>query len=125
MLSYPSDEVGNHLIEPDLLDEAGINPWSDVLTEARYRELFGETPHYFTGVDYVSYYRDLIEKEPAAELEIIFANDAREILKHTGYVLTCDIHTRARTKRRSDPGRRQAGAGAGRDFDRAGERQRL
>lgn len=99
MLSYPSDEVGNHLIEPDLLDEAGINPWSDVLTEARYRELFGETPHYFTGVDYVSYYRDLIEKE-GCELEIIFANDAREILKHTGYVLTCDIHTRARTKRR-------------------------
>ena len=99
MLSYPSDEVGNHLIEPDLLDEAGINPWSDVLTEARYRELFGETPHYFTGVDYVSYYRDLIEKE-GCELEIIFANDAREILKHTGYVLTCDIHTRARAKRR-------------------------
>ena len=99
MLSYPSDEVGNHLIEPDLLDEAGINPWSDVLTEARYRELFGETPHYFTGLDYVSYYRDLIEKE-GCELEIIFANDAREILKHTGYVLTCDIHTRARTKRR-------------------------
>ena len=81
------------------MDEAGINPWSDVLTEARYRELFGETPHYFTGVDYVSYYRELIEKE-GCELEIIFANDAREILKHTGYVLTCDIHTRARTKRR-------------------------
>ncbi|MBQ6000167.1 MAG: coenzyme F420-0:L-glutamate ligase [Clostridia bacterium] len=104
-LSYPSDEVGNHLIDPDRLDEAGVNPWSDVLSEARYRELFGETVHLFTGVDYVSYYRSLIEEE-GCELEIVFANDPREILKHTDSVLTCDIHTRARTKRRL----REAGA---------------
>ena len=98
LLSYPADEVGNHLIDLDLLDEAGVNPWSDVLTEARYRELFGETVHHFTGVDYVAYYRELVESE-GCELTILFANDPREALKHTDVVLACDIHTRARTKR--------------------------
>ena len=98
MLGYPSDEVGNALVSLDQLDEAGINPYSDVLTEARYRELFGENPHPFTGVDYVRYYGDLI-RECGAEAEIILANNPREILKHTDCVLNCDIHTRARTKR--------------------------
>ncbi|MBQ2697595.1 MAG: coenzyme F420-0:L-glutamate ligase, partial [Clostridia bacterium] len=82
LLSYPADEVGNHLIDLDLLDEAGVNPWSDVLTEARYRELFGETVHHFTGVDYVAYYRELVESE-GCELTILFANDPREALTHT------------------------------------------
>lgn len=98
MLSYPSDEVGNALLTYDQLDEAGINPYSDVLTLEKYRELFGENKHEFTGVDYVQYYSDII-REAGAEVEIIFANRAQEILKYTDCVLTCDIHTRARTKR--------------------------
>ena len=98
MLSYPSDEVGNELVSLDKLDEAGVNPYSDVLTEAKYRELFGENKHPFTGVDYVQYYGDLI-RECGAEVEIIFANDCRAILKYTKNVLNCDIHTRFRTKR--------------------------
>ncbi len=98
MLSYPSDEVGNALVSLDQLDEAGINPYSDVLTLARYRELFGENKHPFTGVDYVQYYSDLI-KECGCDVEVILANDARAILPYTKNVLTCDIHTRKRTKR--------------------------
>ncbi len=98
MLNYPSDEVGNALVSLDQIDEAGVNPYSDVLTEEKYRELFGSNPHPFTGVDYVSYYGDLI-KSCGAEVEIIFANDPRVILKYTDTVLNCDIHTRARTKR--------------------------
>lgn len=98
MLSYPSDEVGNALITWDQVDEAGINPYSDVLTLEKYRELFGENKHEFTGVDYVQYYADLI-KEAGAEVEVIFANQAKTILQYTDCVLTCDIHTRARTKR--------------------------
>ena len=98
MLSYPSDEVGNHLVDLDLLDEKGINPYSDVLTLERYRELFGYIKHPFTGVDYVEYYGNLI-RESGAEVEIIFANDPRAILNYTKNVLHCDIHTRARTKR--------------------------
>ena len=98
MLSYPSDEVGNALVSLDQLDEAGVNPYSDVLTLEKYRELFGANPHPFTGVDYVSYYGDLI-RQCGAEVEIIFANDCRTILNYTKNVLTCDIHSRARTKR--------------------------
>lgn len=98
MLSYPSDEVGNELVSLDQLDEAGINPYSDVLDVKKYRELFGENKHRFTGVDYVSYYSELIQ-EQGAEVEVIFANNPREILKFTKNVLACDIHTRARTKR--------------------------
>ena len=98
MLSYPSDEVGNSLVSLDQVDESGINPYSDVLTLERYRQLFGENKHSFTGVDYVSYYCRLIE-EQGAEAEVIFANNPREILNHTKRVLTCDIHTRVRTKR--------------------------
>ena len=98
MLSYPSDEVGNALITMDQVDEAGINPYSDVLDLAKYRELFGENKHQFTGVDYVQYYSDLI-KECGAEVEVIFANHAEEILNYTKNVLTCDIHTRERSKR--------------------------
>ena len=98
MLSYPSDEVGNALISIDQLDDAGINPYSDVLTLERYRELFGYSKHEFTGVDYVEYYGSIV-KDAGAEVEIIFANNCREILKYTDTVLTCDIHTRARTKR--------------------------
>ena len=98
MLSYPSDEVGNALLTMDQIDESGVNPYSDVLTEAKYRELFGENRHQFTGVDYVSYYGDLI-REAGAEAEIIFANHAEEILNYTKNVINCDIHTRARTKR--------------------------
>ena len=98
MLSYPSDEVGNHLISMDDLDAAGINPYSDVLTLERYRELFGHKVHRFTGVDYVDYYMNLI-RESGAEAEVIFANDCRAILPYTKNVLNCDIHTRARTKR--------------------------
>lgn len=98
MLSYPSDEVGNELVSLDKLDEAGINPYSDVLDEKRYRELFGENLHPFTGVDYVAYYSELI-REQGAEVEVIFANNPRVILDYTKNVLTCDIHTRARTKR--------------------------
>jgi len=98
MLSYPSDEVGNALVSLDQLDEAGINPYTDVLSEAKYRELFGENPHPFTGVDYVQYYGDLI-RSCGAEAEIILANDPRVILRYTDCVLNCDIHSRARTKR--------------------------
>lgn len=98
MLSYPSDEVGNELVNLDKIDEAGINPYSDVLSLARYRELFGENKHEFTGVDYVQYYEDLV-REMGAEVEIVFANQAKAILDYTDCVLTCDIHTRARTKR--------------------------
>ena len=98
MLSYPSDEVGNVLITWDQVDEAGINPYSDVLSLEKYRELFGENKHEFTGVDYVQYYADLI-KEAGAEVEVVFANQAKTILQYTDCVLNCDIHTRARTKR--------------------------
>ena len=98
MLSYPSDEVGNHLVDLDRLDEAGINPWTDVLTEKQFRDAFGETKHTFTGVDYVAYYRELIESMGCA-CEIVFANDCRAILDFTKCVINCDIHTRRRTKR--------------------------
>ncbi len=98
MLSYPSDEVGNALVNIDRVDEAGINPYSDVLTLERYRELFGYGVHEFTGVDYVAYYAELI-RECGAEVEIIFANRPKTILQYTDTVITCDIHTRARTKR--------------------------
>lgn len=98
MLSYPSDEVGNHLISLDELDVAGLNPYVDVLTEKKYRELFGTKKHTFTGVDYMAYYRELIEAE-GVDVEIILANDCRAILTYTKNVLCCDIHTRERTKR--------------------------
>ena len=98
MLSYPSDEVGNALLTYDQLDDAGINPYSDVLSLEKYRELFGENKHEFTGVDYVQYYSDIIT-EAGAEVEIVFANQAKAILDYTDCILTCDIHTRARTKR--------------------------
>ena len=98
MLSYPSDEVGNALLTYDQLDEAGINPYSDVLTLEKYRELFGDNKHEFTGVDYVDYYSSII-KEAGADVEVIFANNPRVILNYTKNVLTCDIHTRVRTKR--------------------------
>lgn len=98
MLSYPSDEVGNELVSLDKIDAAGVNPYSDVLSLERYRELFGVNKHEFTGVDYVEYYGDLI-KESGAEVEIIFANQAKAIIPYADHVLTCDIHTRARTKR--------------------------
>ena len=98
MLSYPSDEVGNHLVDLDKLDEAGINPWTDVLTEKQFRDAFGETKHTFTGVDYIAYYRELIESMGCA-CEIVFANDCRAILAYTKNVINCDIHTRRRTKR--------------------------
>ncbi len=97
-LSYPSDEVGNALVSLDAVDEAGVNPYSDVLSAARFRELFGEPKHEFTGVNYVAYYTELVEGAGAA-CEIIFANHATDILKYTDCVLACDIHTRARTKR--------------------------
>ena len=98
MLSYPSDEVGNELVSIDKVDEAGINPYSDVLTLDRWRELFGSTRHEFTGVDYVEYYSDIIRDE-GCDVEIIFANQPKAILDYTKNVITCDIHTRARTKR--------------------------
>ena len=98
MLSYPSDEVGNHLVDLDMLDEKGVDPYRDVLSESKYRELFGYTLHPFTGVDYVAYYRELVEN-CGCECEIIFANRATAILDYTKDVLACDIHTRARTKR--------------------------
>ena len=99
MLSYPSDEVGNHLIDVDAMDEKGVDPYKDVLTLEQYRALFGYTTHPFTGVDYVDYYSNLI-RECGAEVEAIFATDPRAILPYTKTVLACDIHTRARTKRR-------------------------
>ena len=98
MLSYPSDEVGNHLVDWDMLDSCGIDPYRDILTEEEYRKNFGYVRHPFTGVDYVKYYSDLI-RESGAEVEVIFANDPRSILNYTKNVLHCDIHTRARTKR--------------------------
>lgn len=98
MLSYPSDEVGNHLLDLDLLDEKGVNPWSDVLTEEKYRQLFGYPKHYFTGVDYVQYYKQMIQ-DAGADVEVIFANNPKAILEYTDTVLDCDIHTRQRTKR--------------------------
>ena len=98
MLSYPSDEVGNELVSIEKIDEAGVNPYSDVLTLEKYRELFGENKHEFTGVDYVAYYGDLI-REMDAEVEILFANRPQAILAYTDTVITCDIHTRKRTKR--------------------------
>jgi len=98
MLSYPSDEVGNELVSLDKIDEAGVNPYSDVLTLEKYRELFGENRHEFTGVDYVQYYGDLV-RECGAEVEIIFANQAKSILPYADCIINCDIHTRARTKR--------------------------
>ena len=98
MLSYPSDEVGNHLVDLDLLDEKGVNPYSDVLSEKQWRDLFGAPKHTFTGVDYVEYYSNLI-REMGAEAEVVFANDPRAILKYTKNVLNCDIHSRVRTKR--------------------------
>lgn len=98
MLSYPSDEVGNHLVDLDLLDEKGVNPWTDVLTEQQFRELFGHNKHTFTGVDYIDYYKALVE-EYGVECEVIFSNNPRTILDYTKSVLTCDIHTRFRTKK--------------------------
>lgn len=98
MLSYPSDEVGNHLVDLDTLDEKGINPWTDVLTEQQFREHFGYNKHTFTGVDYIDYYKSLVE-EYGVECEVIFSNNPKTILDYTKNVLTCDIHTRFRTKR--------------------------
>ena len=98
MLSYPSDEVGNHLVSMDAIDASGVNPYSDVLSLEKYRELFGYEKHEFTGVDYVEYYGDLI-KECGAEVEIVFANQAKAILNYADHIINCDIHTRARTKR--------------------------
>ena len=98
MLSYPSDEVGNHILDIDKLDEKRINPYSDVLTQAEFEGLFGKSCHTFTAVDYVNYYKSLIEEE-GAEAEIIFSNNPRTIVEYTDKVLCCDIHTRARTKR--------------------------
>ena len=98
MLSFPSDEVGNEIVSWDKLDEAGVDPYRDVLSLERYRELFGENRHPFTGVDYVQYYSDII-RESGAEVEVILANDPRAILNYTKKVLTCDIHTRQRSKR--------------------------
>ena len=99
MLSFPADEVGNHLIDEDELDAKGVNPWTDVLSEEKYRQLFGYTKHPFTGVDYVEYYKELVTAE-GAEVEIILANDCRSILDYADQVICCDIHTRARNKRR-------------------------
>ena len=99
MLSFPADEVGNHLIDEDELDAKGVNPWTDVLSEEKYRQLFGYTKHPFTGVDYVEYYKELVTAE-GAEVEILLANDCRSILDYADQVICCDIHTRARNKRR-------------------------
>ena len=99
MLSYPADEVGNHLIDEDELDAKGVNPWTDVLSEEKYRQLFGYTKHPFTGVDYVEYYKELVTGE-GTEVEIVLANDCRSILDYADHVICCDIHTRARSKRR-------------------------
>ncbi|SCJ30197.1 F420-0--gamma-glutamyl ligase [uncultured Eubacterium sp.] len=98
MLSYPADEVGNHLVDLDLLDAKGINPYSDVLSQEKFEELFGKSNHTFTGMDYVNYYKGIIEEE-GAEAEVIFSNNPRTILDYTKKVLTCDIHTRVRSKR--------------------------
>ena len=98
MLSYPSDEVGNHIVSLDALDEKGVNPWADVLTEEQFRELFGSARHTFTGVDYIAYYKEIIES-CGCQAEAVLANDCRAILDYTKNVLCCDIHTRARSKR--------------------------
>jgi len=98
MLSYPSDEVGNHLVDLDILDEKGVNPWTDVLTEKQFREHFGFNKHPFTGVDYIEYYKSLVESY-GVECEVIFSNNPKTILDYTKSVLTCDIHTRFRTKK--------------------------
>lgn len=98
MLSYPSDEVGNHLVDLDMLDEKGINPWTDVLTEEQFRGHFGYNKHAFTGIDYIDYYKSLVE-EYGIECEVIFSNSPKTILNYTKHVLTCDIHTRFRTKK--------------------------
>lgn len=98
MLSYPSDEVGNHIVDIDMLDEKGVNPWTDVLTESEFRNLFGENKHTFTGVDYIAYYKSLVE-EYGVECDVIFSNDPKTILNYTKSVITCDIHTRHRSKR--------------------------
>ncbi len=98
MLSYPSDEVGNELVSIDKIDMAGVNPYSDILSLEKYRELFGENKHEFTGIDYVDYYGELI-RSCGAEVEIVFANQAKAILNYTDHIINCDIHTRARTKR--------------------------
>lgn len=98
MLSYPSDEVGNHLVEVDMLDEKGVNPWTDVLTEEQFRSHFGFVKHAFTGIDYIEYYKSIVE-EYGVECEVIFSNNAKTILDYTKNVLTCDIHTRLRTKK--------------------------
>ncbi|WP_419954407.1 coenzyme F420-0:L-glutamate ligase [Neobacillus niacini] len=98
MLSYPSDEVGNHLVDLDMLDEKGVNPWTDVLTEKQFRDYFGYKKHTFTGVDYIDYYKSLVE-EYGVECDVIFSNNPKTILDYTKNVLTCDIHTRFRTKR--------------------------
>lgn len=98
MLSYPSDEVGNHLVSLDSLDEKGVNPWTDVLSEKEFREHFGYKKHTFTGVDYIEYYKSIVE-ESGAECEVIFSNNAKSILDYTKSVLTCDIHSRFRSKK--------------------------
>ncbi|WP_087974718.1 coenzyme F420-0:L-glutamate ligase [Oceanobacillus rekensis] len=98
MLSYPADEVGNHLVSTDMLDEKGVNPWTDVLTEKQFRDYFGYLKHTFTGVDYIEYYKSLVE-EFGIECEVIFSNNPKSILSYTKNVLACDIHTRFRTKR--------------------------
>lgn len=113
MFSYPADEVGNELVSLDKLDEAGVNPYSDVLSLERYRALFGVNLHPFTGVDYVAYYSDLTAKE-GAEVEIIFANQAKTILDYTDCVLTCDIHTRRPHQAYSPQRRRQSRLRTGR-----------
>ena len=98
MLSYPSDEVGNHLVDLDMLDDKGVNPWTDVLTEQEFRNLFGYNKHPLTGVDYIDYYKSLVE-EYGVECEVIFSNNPKTILNYTKSVLTCDIHSRFRTKK--------------------------
>ncbi len=98
MLSYPSDEVGNHLVDIDMLDEKGVNPWTDVLTEKQFYNYFGNIQHTFTGVNYVEYYKSLVE-EYGIECEVIFSNNPKTILNYTKNVLACDIHTRFRTKK--------------------------
>ncbi|SHH98704.1 coenzyme F420-0:L-glutamate ligase [Virgibacillus chiguensis] len=98
MLNYPSDEVGNHLVDIDMLDEKGVNPWTDVLTEEQFRDLFGHQKHTFTGIDYIDYYKSIVE-EYGIECDVIFANDPKTILNYTKSVLNCDIHSRFRTKR--------------------------
>ena len=123
MLSYPSDEVGNHLVSMDQLDEAGIDPWHDVLSLEQFRAAFGAVIHPFTGVDYVDYYKTIIESA-GAEAEIVFANRVQAVLDYTDTVICCDIHTRKRSKRLLRPPR-QGGAGAGRPADPPRGRQRL